>query len=106
MNYFLILFASPIYFALRSQWIAFTINAFLYGLAWMLLLTLFFAVGAPLFWALAVGHASWYLRNELMNEHAELIASKMANKLRGENAASLLAPNPQGPEDAGVPAKR
>ena len=36
---------------------------------------------APLFWILSVGHAGWHLRKELMVEHADMIATKMAEKL-------------------------
>jgi hypothetical protein len=82
MTYLCIIFASPLYFFARKNWGAFTLNAILYGFACLLLVTIIGAAFAPIFWALAVGHAGWHLRRELMTEQAELIASKMAEKFR------------------------
>ncbi|MDA2919727.1 hypothetical protein MYX76_09595 [Desulfobacterota bacterium AH_259_B03_O07] len=42
---------------------------------------IFFWIGIP-FWILAVGHAGWHLRQELMEKHADLVASKMAEKMK------------------------
>jgi hypothetical protein len=82
MTYLCIIFASPLYFLGRKNWGAFTLNATLYGLACLLLVTIIGAAFAPIFWALAVGHAGWHLRRELMTQHAELIASKMAERFQ------------------------
>ncbi|MBI1175810.1 hypothetical protein GC207_00060 [bacterium] len=83
MMYFCILFVSPLYFVLRRKWGAFFVNATLYGLAVIFLISIVGAVIAPLFWTLAVGHASWHLRKELAHEQAELLATKMAQKMAG-----------------------
>ena len=85
MTYLCILFVSPVYFMMRSQWGPFVLNAILYGMACLFLLSFFGAMFAPFFWMLAVGHAGWHLRKELMVEHAELIATKLAEKLRPEH---------------------
>jgi hypothetical protein len=82
MTYLCVIFVPPLYFALRKQWRPFALNAVLYGLACVLLISIIGAMFAPIFWALAVGHAGWHLRRELMTEHAELIAQKMAEQLR------------------------
>ncbi len=39
---------------------------------------------APVFWALAVGHAGFTYRKELIGHHADLIATKMAEKLQNQ----------------------
>ena len=79
MMYLIIIFISPLYLALRKKWGAFVLNGILYSLAW---LTIFLFGLGVIFWALGVGHAGWHLRKELMAEHAEMIAQKMAEKLR------------------------
>ena len=79
MMYFVVLFVSPLYFALRGKWGGFILNAILYLLA---LLTVFvFGVGV-IFWLLGVGHAMWHLRQEMMEKQADLIATKMADKMK------------------------
>ncbi|HLC43217.1 MAG TPA: hypothetical protein VJO34_16525 [Methylomirabilota bacterium] len=79
MTYLAIIFVSPLYFALRGKWGAFILNALLYLTA---LFTVFLFGLGVFFWALAVGHAAWHYRKELMAEHAELIAQKMAEQFR------------------------
>jgi hypothetical protein len=37
---------------------------------------------APFFWLLALGHASFTYRREALANHADLIATKMAEKMR------------------------
>jgi uncharacterized membrane protein len=81
MMYLVVIFVSPLYFALRKKWGAFVLNALLYLMALSTILV--FGIGL-IFWALAVGHAGWHLRKELMAEHAEMIATKMAEKMREE----------------------
>ncbi len=76
----MIIFVSPLYFALRKKWGGFVLNGLLYLMA---VFTIFFGIGV-IFWALAVGHASWHLRKEMMVEHAEIIAVKMAEKMHFE----------------------
>ena len=77
MTYLIVLLIPPLYFVIRGKWGAFVLNAFLYAMA---LLTVFiFGIGV-LFWILAVGHAAWHLQRELMEEHAEMIASKLAER--------------------------
>lgn len=82
MTYLTLIFASPIYFAMRQKWGAFCLNLVLYGTACLFLVTIIGAFIAPFFWMLAVGHASWHLRHELMLEEAEILATKMAEKVR------------------------
>jgi hypothetical protein len=39
-------------------------------------------MAAPVFWILSVGHASFTYRRELVERHADLIATKMAEKMK------------------------
>lgn len=76
--YFVVFFISPLYFLIRQKWIGFIVNLALYILSiatiWM------FGLGI-IFWAIAVGHAGWHLRREMMNEQAVMIAEQMAKKM-------------------------
>jgi hypothetical protein len=81
MSYLCIIFISPVFFMTRGKWGGFVLNSILYGLAILCVLSMVGIVIAPLFWLLAVGHASWHLRRELMMQQAEMIATKMAEKM-------------------------
>jgi hypothetical protein len=76
--YLIIIFVSPLYFLIRGKIGGLIVNAILYCLAVACLVTIVFAWAGVIFWALAVGHAAWHIRRESMMEHAELIATKMA----------------------------
>lgn len=81
MTYLCILFLSPAYFLSRKKWGGFFLNSILYGIACLCLISIVGAVVAPLFWLLAVGHASFSCRKEQMERHADLVATKMAEKM-------------------------
>ena len=78
MTYLIIIFLSPVYFLIRQKWGAFVLNSILYLLAGV---TIFLAIGV-FFWMLAVGHAGWHLRTELMEEQAGIMAKKLAEEMR------------------------
>ncbi|SRR6266849_2425882 len=84
--YFVVLFVPPLYFLLRKRWGGFLVNAFLYVTAMLFVISLIFAWLAILPWALAVGHAVWHFRREMsremMEQHASLIAVKMAEQVK------------------------
>jgi hypothetical protein len=82
MMYLCIIFIPPVYFIARKKWGGFFLNAILYGLACLCVISIVGIMVAPLFWALAVGHAGFTYRKETMTQHAELIATKMAEKMR------------------------
>lgn len=82
MTYLLILFIPPLYFLSRKKGGAFILNSIFYGIACLCVLSIAGIVIAPFFWILAVGHASFHYRREAMTQHAELIATKMAEKMR------------------------
>lgn len=78
--WFFVMFLSPVYFAKRGRWGAFTANAILYLIA---IVTLIFGIGV-VFWVLAVMHAAWDYRKELqtafVNEQAAAMAKAMKEK--------------------------
>lgn len=81
---FLIIFASPLYLAVRNKWGAFVINLIFYILAW---LTIWFGVGIA-FWAIGVAHAMWHYRKQEQYEQARAIASEM---IKAQETAKTLA---------------
>jgi hypothetical protein len=84
MMFLCVLFLPPVYFMVRGKWGGFILNAIFYGIAWICVFSIIGIVAAPIFWLLAVGHAGWHLRHERMMEHAEVLATKMAEKLRAD----------------------
>jgi hypothetical protein len=88
MMYLCIIFVPPAYFIARKKWGGFILNSILYGMACLCILMFVFAFVAPLFWILAVGHASFAYRKELVASHAEMLATKMAEKLQKQTSKS------------------
>ena len=82
--YLIAIFISPLYFAIKGKWVAFLINSILYGAAVILLITFIGAIAAPFPWLLAAGHAVFDLRTDMIEESAEILATKMAAAMREE----------------------
>lgn len=82
MTYLCILFIPPVYFLSRKKWGGFCLNSILYGIALLCLISIVGIMVAPVFWFLAVGHASFTFRRESAERHADLMASKMAAKIK------------------------
>ena len=82
MTYLCILFIPPIYFLSRKKWGGFFLNSILYGIACLCVLSIVGIWIAPFFWVVAMGHAAFTYRREMVTTHAELIAIKMAEKLQ------------------------
>lgn len=82
MMYLCIIFIPPVYFIARRKWPGFILNSILYGIACICLLTIVLAIFGVLFWALAVGHAGFTYQKELLSVHADLIATKLAEKMQ------------------------
>lgn len=84
MMYLCIIFIPPVYFLARKKWGGFILNSILYGIACLCVLTFVFALVGVFFWMLSVGHASFSYRKELMSVQADLIATKMAEKMQNQ----------------------
>lgn len=88
MMYLCIIFVPPVYFMARKRWGGFILNAILYGIACSCVLTFVLAPVGAIFWFLSVGHAGFTYRKELVAFHAEMLATKMAEKLQAQNPKS------------------
>ena len=84
MIYLCLIFIPPVYFLVRKKWLGFILNSIFYGIACCCLITIVFAFVAIPFWMLAVGHAAFSYRKELLSVHADMIATKMAEKLQNQ----------------------
>jgi hypothetical protein len=84
MMYLCIIFIPPVYFLTRKKWLGFILNSILYGIACMFVLTFVFAFVGVIFWILSVGHASFTYKREMLEQHAELMATKMAEKMQNQ----------------------
>jgi hypothetical protein len=84
MMFLCVFFLPPLYFLIRGKWLPFAINCCFYGMAWLCVFLFFIGLifVAPFFWVIAVAHAAWYLRWEMMAKHADMLATKMAEKMR------------------------
>jgi hypothetical protein len=81
MIYLCLIFIPPVYFLTRKKWGGFVLNSILYGIALLLVLTIIGIMVAPLFWLLSVGHASFTYRREMAANYADMLATKMAEKM-------------------------
>jgi len=82
MTYLCIIFIPPVYFITRKKWGGFILNSILYGIACLCVLSMVGIIAAPIFWMVAVGHASFTYRREQLERHADLLATKMAEKMQ------------------------
>jgi predicted PurR-regulated permease PerM len=81
MAILMIAFCSPLYFLTRRKYVGFALNTILYLVAVFLLLSVVFAIGAPIFWGIGVAHASWYFGFEMMRKQAAINAKAIAKEL-------------------------
>lgn len=88
MMYLCIIFIPPLYFLARKRWGGFILNAILYGIACLCVLTIALIPVGTVFWLLSVGHAGFTYRRELVASHAEMLATKMAEKLQSQTSKS------------------
>lgn len=86
----LCIFIAPLYFLLRKKWVHFAISAVLYGIACLLALSLILIWLAPFFWLPTVLHAVWQYSRRAQEEHAEMLATKMAEKMRDQNVPPVI----------------
>ena len=82
MIYLIAIFIPPLYFILKKKWLAFigSMIAFFFAVIFAIMIVLL-----PLsfiLWALCSVIAVWDLRKRLMHEHADVLATKMAEKMR------------------------
>ena len=87
MIYLVAIFIPPLYFLIKKKWLAFigSMVAFFFAVIFaimMILLPISFIL-----WGLCSIVAVWDLRKRLVHENAEILATKMAEKMREAQTA-------------------
>jgi hypothetical protein len=82
INYVIAIVFPPLYFLIRNRIGLGLIYGLLFALSIFLLLTVVLAPIAIFFWLVSMIHALWHVRRELVAEQAEVLATKMAEKVR------------------------
>jgi hypothetical protein len=94
MMYLIAIFVPPLYFLTKKKWLGFAISSFLLIVSFFLFITVVFIPIALIFWGLCSVVAIWDVRKQLVNEHATIIAEKMAAKMRPSPQPSEPKPTP------------
>jgi len=81
MLYLALIFIPPVYFISRKKWGGLVLNSVFYGIACFFVATIALFFLAVPFWMLSVGHACFVYKREAAERHADLIATKMAEKI-------------------------
>jgi hypothetical protein len=82
MIYIAAILLPPLYFLLKKKWAAFVISSFLFVLSLFFAMTVVLIPVSLILWGLCAVVAVWNLRKSLMHEHAEVLATKMAEKMQ------------------------
>jgi hypothetical protein len=88
MIYLCAIFLPPLYFLLKKRWLGFVVSSFLFVLSFFLAMTMVLLPVALILWALCAIVAVWNLRKQLVRENAEVLATKMAEKMRQAHPAA------------------
>jgi hypothetical protein len=80
-SYLLAVFLPPIYFATKKKWLAFVITSGFFCLSLIFYIMVVLAPLGLILWALSAGFAGWDVRKQMVNEHATILAEKMATKM-------------------------
>ena len=80
MIYLIAIFIPPLYFLIKKRWLGFFVSSCLLVLSFFLAMTVVMLPVALILWALCGVCAVWNLRKQVMHEHAEILATKIAEK--------------------------
>ena len=87
MIYLVAIFIPPLYFLIKERWLGFIVSSFLLVLSVLLAMTWILIPVSLILWALCSVVAVWDLRKRLVHENAEILATKMAEKMREAQTA-------------------
>lgn len=82
MIYLVAIFIPPLYFLIKKRWLGFIVSCCLLVLSFFLAMTVIMLPVALILWALCSAVAVWNLRKQFVHESAEVLATKMAEKMR------------------------
>lgn len=90
-----VLFIPPLYFMIRGKWVGFILSGLLYGFALLCILSIIGFVLGIFVWLLAAIHAAWNYRKDMAIAHAEMLATKMAEKMAQAKKSATIPPELQ-----------
>jgi uncharacterized membrane protein len=82
MIYLVAVFIPPLYFLVKKKWLALFTSVFLFFIALICAMTGILIFVSVILWALCSVVALWDLRKRVVHENAEILAAKMAEKMR------------------------
>jgi len=82
MIYLTAIFVPPLYFLIKKRWAGFIVSSILLVISLFLAMTVVLLPVALILWAVCSVCAVWNLRKALVHENANLLATKMAEKMR------------------------
>jgi len=82
MIYLVAIFIPPLYFLIKKKWLALigSLVAFFFAVIFAIMMILLPI--SLILWAICSVVAVWDLRKRVMHEHADVLATKMAEKMR------------------------
>jgi len=92
MTYLIAIFCPPLYFLIKKQWVGFCVSTLLLVLCFFMAFTFILIPVVLIIWALCSICAVWNLRRLCMHEHAEVLATKMAEKMNQSQSVPPLMP--------------
>lgn len=88
MIYLVAILMPPLYFLIKKRWLGFIVSSFLLVLSFFLAMTVVMLPVALILWMLCAVCAVWNLRKHLVHESAEVLATRMAEKMRQAHPAA------------------
>ena len=85
MIYLVAVLVPPLYFLIKKKWLGFIVSSVLLVLSLFLAMTVVLLPVALVLWIFCSVCAIWSVRKSLMHEHADILASKMAEKMQTTN---------------------
>lgn len=92
MIYLVAIFIPPLYFLMKKRWLGFCASSFLFILSFFMAFTVVLLPVVLILWALCSICAVWNLRTQVMHEHADVLAAKMAEKIREVQTTPPMLP--------------
>lgn len=92
MIYLAAILTPPLYFLIKKRWLGFVVSSCLLVLSLFLAMTVVLIPGALILWGLCSTVAVWNLRKANVHEAADVIATKMAEKMREAQTAPPALP--------------
>lgn len=103
MSYLLAIFLPPIYLLTRKRYLAATFGLILFLLSIAMYVTIFLFWVGIIFYLIALMHACWHLRKQVVEESASVLADKMAAAFAQKTILGEVRPQDDTPRPRRTP---